>query len=109
MNLRRHSALSLLQAVEEAPTLSHLSRLAGESASRLALIRPLIPKPLQGLVQAGGLEEGCWCLLVPNNAAAAKLRQMAPSLLEVLQARGHAVQKLRIKIMTNTGMAGNLR
>jgi len=109
MNLRRHSALSVLQAVEDAPTLSHLSRLASESATRLALIRPLIPKPLQHLVQAGGLEEGCWCLLVPNNAAAAKLRQLTPSLLEVLQTRGHAVQKLRIKILTNAGMAGSLR
>ncbi|WP_028603537.1 DciA family protein [Ottowia thiooxydans] len=103
---RRPSAVSVLQAVESAPTLAHLSQMASQSAIRLALIRPLIPKALQGAVQAGALEEGSWCLLVPNSAAAAKLRQMTPSLLEVLQARGHAVTKLRIKIVTTTGQAG---
>ena len=108
-NLRRNSAFTLLQAVEGAPTLSNLSRLATESANRLALIKPLIPKPLQGLVQAGPLEEGSWCLLVPNSAAAAKLRQMAPSLIEVLRARGHAVERLRIKILSHPGAMGGRR
>ncbi len=105
MTLRRHSALTLLQAVEGAPTLARLSQLVAESATRLALIRPLIPKPLQPLVQSGGMEEGCWCLLVPNNAVAAKLRQMTPSLLEVLQTRGHPVEKLRIKIISRGGLS----
>lgn len=103
---RRSTSVSLLQAVEGAPTLSHLSQMASQSAVRLALIRPLMPKPLQACVQAGALEEGSWCLLVPNSAAAAKLRQLTPNLLEVLQARGHAVEKLRIKIITTTGQPG---
>lgn len=101
--VRRKSAVSLLQAVEEAPTLAHLSQLASQSAVRLALIKPLIPKPLHSLVKAGPIEDGTWCLLVPNSSAAAKLRQLTPSLLDVLRARGHAVDKLRIKILSQVG------
>lgn len=100
MNVRRNSSFSLLEAVQGAPTLSHLSQMAAASAARLKLIQAVLPKPMQGVVQSGGLEDGCWCLLVPNNAVAAKLRQLSPSLLEVLHARGHAVEKLRIKIMS---------
>ena len=102
MNVRRHNSVSLLQAVEGAPTLAHLSQMAAASAVRLKLIQAVLPKPLQGVVKSGGFEEGCWCLLAPNNAVAAKLRQLSPSLLEVLQARGHAVEKLRIKIASRT-------
>lgn len=104
--VRRNSAVSLREAVEDAPTLAHLSQLAAESGRRLALIRPLIPRPLQPLIQAGAIEEGSWCLLVPNSAAATKLRQLTPSLLEVLQARGHPVQKLRIKVSAPSVVSG---
>lgn len=100
MNVRRNSSVSLLQAVEGTPSLLHLSQMVAASAARLKVIQSVLPKPMQGVVQSGGLEDGCWCLLAPNNAVAAKLRQLSPSLLEVLHARGHAVEKLRIKIVS---------
>ena len=37
------TALTLQQAVAQAPTLARLSELAAESAARLAIVRPLLP------------------------------------------------------------------
>ena len=91
-------AISLQQAVAEAPTLAHLSRLAAESAARLAVVRPLLPPALRPLVQAGAPEGEAWTLLAPHYAAAAKLRQLAPALQAALAVAGHPVRTLRIKV-----------
>ena len=91
-------AISLQQAVAEAPTLAHLSRLAAESAARLAVVRPLLPPALRPLVQAGAPEGEAWTLLAPHNAAAAKLRQLAPALQAARAVAGHPVRTLRIKV-----------
>ena len=90
--------LTLQQAVAQAPTLAHLSRLASESAARLAVVRAALPPGLRGLVQPGAPEGEAWTLLVPHNAAAAMLRQLAPALLAALTAAGHPVQTLRVKV-----------
>ena len=39
-----------------------------------------------------------WTLLAPHNAAAAKLRQLAPALQAALAAAGHPVSTLRVKV-----------
>lgn len=95
------------QAVQSAPTLARLSELAAQSAACLAVIRPLLPPALRGVVQAGGLEQpsGVWCLLVPHAAAAAKLRQLTPALLLALAAHASGVQSIRIKIVQR-GLGG---
>lgn len=98
MTPRSRTALTLQQALDEAPTLARLSRLAAESTARLDVVRPLLPPGLRELVRAGAALEGDWCLLVPHNAAAAKLRQMAPALLAALRSHGHAVETLRVKV-----------
>ena len=99
MNTTRRAAVSLLQAVEESPTLAHLSRLTKQSAQRMALVRPLMPPALRGLVHSGAPAPDAWCILAPHAAAAAKLRQLMPIMLKALEDGGEPVQAIRIKVM----------
>lgn len=99
MTLSIKRTYTLQQAVAEAPTLASLSALAQESAQRLATIRPLLPAPLRGVVQAGAPDADGWTLLVPHNAAAAKLRQLAPALRDALTRAGHTVPAIRVKVI----------
>ncbi len=96
--IRTRQALSLEQAVQASPALAHLSHLVRTSQAMLEAVRPLLPPGLRQQVQAGPLEQGDWCLLVPNSAAAAKLRQLLPVLQRALAQRGYAVATLRLKI-----------
>jgi hypothetical protein len=49
-------------------------------------------------VRAGALDDQTWCLLAPHNAAAAKLRQLAPGIAAALRTRGLPDLALRIKV-----------
>lgn len=95
--LNQH-ALAIEQAVAQAPGLQHLVERAQQSAARLDTVRPLLPAGLRAQVAAGPLDEDSWCLLVPHHAAAAKLRQMLPLLLQALQQAGEPVARIRVKI-----------
>ncbi len=95
---RRHQAIPLQQAAQESPTLSLLMGRARESADRMHAIRSLLPAALRTSVQAGPLEEGCWCLLVNSNAVAAKVRQMLPALQAHLNQQGLQVAAIRLKV-----------
>ncbi|MFT4196014.1 DciA family protein [Ottowia sp.] len=99
MNSSKRPAVSLQNAVEQVPTLARLGQLAAESAARLRAVQPLLPPGLRELVRPGPIEEESWCLLVPHNAAAAKLRQLTPALLASLRAAGYPVGAIRIKVM----------
>ncbi|HUR88518.1 MAG TPA: hypothetical protein VMZ74_05465 [Ramlibacter sp.] len=88
----------LLQACEEAPTLAKLAQLARESRERLEAVQFLIPAPLRSAVKAGPIDETSWCLLVDNNAAAAKMRQVVPALTAELRRRGTQVNSIRLKV-----------
>ena len=91
-------ALSLQQAVSQAPLLARLGEMAAESGARLAIIQPLLPPALRGVVKPGAPEADSWTLLVPH-AAAAKLRQLLPNLLSALHAAGHPVGAIRVKVL----------
>ncbi len=93
------TALTLQQAVAQAPTLARLSELVAESAARMAIVRPLLPPALRPLVQAGAPDTEGWTLLVPHNAAAAKLRQLVPALEAALSAAGHSVAAIRVRVL----------
>jgi hypothetical protein len=95
---RRHQAIPLQQAAQESPAFARLFDLVRASSARLQAIRGLLPAPLQASVQAGPLEDGCWCLLVSSNAVAAKLRQLVPALQAQLSVKGLAVTSIRIKV-----------
>jgi len=85
-------------ALERLPTCVGLSQLAKQSATCLRLITPLIPVGMRQSVQPGLLEDGCWCLLVPHSAAAAKLRQLIPAMIAHLRKHDQHVTELHIKV-----------
>jgi hypothetical protein len=62
-------------------------------------IAPLLPNSMRNLVQAGPIEDGTWCLLVPNSAVLAKLRQMLPALCAHLRSKGWDVQDIRLRVV----------
>ncbi len=82
--------------------LARLMALAEESGQRLAAISPLLPAGLRSHIAAGPIDGPQWCLLVQNSAAAAKLRQLLPTLLAALNRRGWEVTSIRLKVQTPT-------
>ncbi|MFC5500474.1 hypothetical protein ACFPOE_23230 [Caenimonas terrae] len=100
MTNRRNHPVTLLQAAEESPALARLAELARESGERLKAIQPLIPPALRPAVKAGPIDGSSWCLLVGNNAAAAKLRQVLPALQSRLADCGWQVTSIRLKVQS---------
>ncbi len=98
---RRHQAIPLQQAAQESPTFARLADLVRESSARLTAIRSLLPVPLRASVQAGPIEDGCWCLLVSSNAVAAKLRQWVPAFQAHLNQKNLHVSSIRIKVQNH--------
>jgi hypothetical protein len=88
----------VLDAIEDAPTLARLAQLARQSRDMLEAVGFLIPSPLRSAVRAGPIDGTGWCLLVDNNAAAAKLRQVLPALTAELQRRGAQINSIRLKV-----------
>lgn len=95
---RRHYAISLEQAAQDSPTLAKLTERVRLSSDCLVAIRPMLPPTLRTLVQAGPIDEGVWHLLTPSNAAAAKIRQFAPAMVSMLQAKDLPIKEVRIKV-----------
>lgn len=95
---RRAQSVTLQQATEASPTLARLSELARESAARLHTVEPLIPGPLRAAVRAGPIDATQWCLLLDNNAAAAKMRQLLPALQAHLRTKGWEDRSIRLKV-----------
>lgn len=78
--------------------MARLTGLAMESSARLKSIEPLIPASLRKAVRAGPIEDTVWCLILDNNAIAAKIRQLLPSLESHLRAKGWEVSAIRLKV-----------
>lgn len=96
---RRHQAITLQQAARESPGLARLAGLARESGDRLKLCESLIPPMLRSHIKPGPIEGPGWCLLVDNNAVAAKLRQLLPALAAHLRSKGREVEAIRVKVL----------
>ena len=99
MNRRNHS-FTLLQATQGSPTLARLTGLAIESSARLKSIEALLPSSLRTGVRAGPIEDTVWCLILDNNAVAAKIRQLLPALESHLRTKGWDVSAIRLKVQT---------
>ena len=97
----RGQSQTLEQVVDSAPTLAHLSALARDTQQRLRAIAPLLPTSLRNAVESGGVDGSNWCLLVPNSAVAAKLRQTLPALCAHLRTKGWDVQAIQVKVKSN--------
>jgi len=94
----RGRSQTLEQVVDSAPSLAHFSAMARDTQNRLHAIAPLLPASLRPLVQSGGVDDDAWCLLVPNSAVAAKLKQILPALCAHLRTKGWAVNTIRVKV-----------
>ena len=97
----RGKAQSVMQILDDATSLSQLQALARDGQNRLQAILPLLPVSMRGLVQSGRVEGESWCILVPNSAMAAKLRQFLPSLCAHLRTKGWNVQTITVKVINS--------
>ncbi|PIT79057.1 hypothetical protein B9Z42_02080 [Limnohabitans sp. B9-3] len=97
----RGRSRTLDQVLSNAPGLSQLTAMTQDTQARLRAISPLLPASLRALVQSGGVDGDAWCLLVPNSAVAAKLRQTVPALCAHLRTKGWNVNDIRIKVRSN--------
>ena len=95
----RGKTQSVTQILDSATSLSQLQALACDGQNRLKAILPLLPVSMRSLVQSGGVESDSWCILVPNSAMAAKLRQLLPSLCAHLRTKGWNVQAITVKVI----------
>ena len=95
----RGKTQSVTQIIDGATSLSQLQALARDGQNRLQAILPLLPVSMRSLVQSGGVEGESWCILVPNSAMAAKLRQFLPSLCAHLRTKGWNVQLITVKVI----------
>jgi hypothetical protein len=99
---RRSHSISLLEATQASPTLAQLSALASDSAARLKAIEPLLPVSIRKSIQAGPIEDSSWCLIVGNNAVAAKIRQLQPAIEAHLRSKGWDITAVRLKVNTSS-------
>jgi hypothetical protein len=97
MDRRAHS-VTLQQATEASPTLARLAELSRDSVARLKAVSALIPAPMRPAITAGPIEGSVWCLLLDNNATAAKMRQLLPALQAHLRTKGWDVSAIRLKV-----------
>lgn len=95
---RFNGMLSLEQAVSTAPSLAALQERIRASQRCLDTVKLLIPHNLRQHVKAGPIENTEWCLLVASAAASTKLRQLLPSMLQVLKENGLQISAIRIKV-----------
>ncbi len=95
---RRQQPVTLLQASQNSPTLGRLIELTSDSVARLKAIGSLIPAALLSTVKAGPIEGTEWCLILNNNSAAAKIRQLLPALEAALRNKGWDVSTIRLKV-----------
>ena len=95
---RRQRSVTLMQATQESPTLARLTELSTDSMARLKAIQPLIPAALQASIRAGPIDGPVWCLILDNNATAAKIRQLLPSIESLLRTQGWEVTSVRLKV-----------
>jgi hypothetical protein len=98
MPKRPPSIFSVEEAIRAAPTLAQLGMRIKESSARMDVIRPLLPPALRADVVAGPVDAQSWRLLVSNNAVAAKLRQLKPTLRDALAAAQLPVADISIKV-----------
>jgi hypothetical protein len=99
--LMPRQAVPIVAAVKGQATLADLIQRARHSQHWLQQVRAHLPEPMRAHVQAGPLDEDTWCLLVPNPAVAAKLRQLSPLLLNACHQRGARFGRIRIEVTKN--------
>jgi hypothetical protein len=85
-------------ALDQSQPLTRLLQRLQESNRRFEALREHLPDTLRGEVRPGPLDDAGWTLLARGGAAAAKLRQLLPSLQAALQERGFAALPIRVRV-----------
>jgi hypothetical protein len=62
------------------------------------MVAPILPAALAQGVKPGTLQDGTWTLLANHAATAAKLRQLAPQVLESLKGSGANVLSVEVRV-----------
>ncbi len=93
--------LSLGSALDQSQPLAKLLQRLQESRARYAAIRAELPEALRDQVRPGPLDDAGWSLLVPNGAAASKLRQLVPALDATLCSQGWQPTPIRVKVQSS--------
>lgn len=96
--------------IGNSPLLAQLTKQASLSEQLLDCIQTTLPMALRANVQAGPVEGQEWCLIVPNSAAAAKLRHLSPRLVQVLgdQKKDSWPPIARIRLRISAGPNGQI-
>lgn len=96
---RPSKSVTFNQAIENSPSLTRLAGMVRESGDLLKSIELLLPAAMRASVKAGPIDGETWCLLISSNAAAAKLRQLLPTLQARLKDNGHNITSIRLKLL----------
>ena len=94
---------TVLQAAQATPSLARLTELSQTSTAMLKAIEPLVPAALRYAIKAGPIDTtkgGNWCLILDNNATAAKVRQLLPAFAAHLRSKGWEVSAIRLKVQS---------
>lgn len=91
--------MPLRRALDDSAPLGVLLARVHESRARLQALQPSLGPALAATVRAGPLDDAHWVLLADSSAAAAKLRQMLPTLEQALAAAGFAPRPLKVKVL----------
>jgi hypothetical protein len=92
------NALSITEALHGSVPLARLREALRDSNARFEAVRPAIPRPLQAHVKPGPVDADGWSLLAANASVAAKLRQLAPRLEDLLREGGWSKCTVKIRI-----------
>jgi hypothetical protein len=102
MPQKKSTAVSIQEAAERSPLLSHLADLIQQSQRCMDAVIPALPFNLRKHVSAGPIEGDTWCILAHSNAVAAKLRQLNTDLEGVLNQKAASAKYIRIRVVEKT-------
>ncbi|MDO9286610.1 MAG: hypothetical protein Q7U26_17090 [Aquabacterium sp.] len=90
----------IAQALRGNDALAALTLRVRESQARLLALQPLLPLAMRPQVLAGPIDGEGYTLLAGNQAVAAKLRYLLPSLEQSLTRQGYAALPIRVKVLS---------
>ena len=99
-------AMALSEALAGSVTLGGLLAQARISREWFDRARPVLGAALASQLRPGPVEERSWTLLADNGQAAAKARQLAPRLVDLVGATGGAIDAVRIKVSPRDSATG---
>ncbi len=97
-----HRSQTIMEAMSASPTLQALQLRSALGRSRMQVLQQLLPPTLCQQLRHGNCDPTDWCILSPNAAVAAKLRQWLPEINAQLKNTEHREVSIRVKIARNS-------